>query len=243
MRALSTDRPDQTESAYTVDAGHFQIEMDVARLTYDRHSPDGTRTESWNFAPMNLKAGLLHNVDLQVVLENRIEERTRAADGTLGHVSGFGEITTRLKINCWGNDGGPTALALMPYVKLPLSESDLRNGEVEGGLIIPLAVELPAGWGMGLMTEVDFVSDGNGEYDTEWLNSITFSHDLTERLGFYVEFLAVVGTAPGFDWVAQADAGLTYALSDDVQLDAGCNFGLTRSAPDFQPFIGLSIRF
>jgi len=29
MRELSTDRPDKTESAYTVDAGHFQIESDL----------------------------------------------------------------------------------------------------------------------------------------------------------------------------------------------------------------------
>ena len=32
MRPLSTDRPDTTESPYTVDAGHFQMEMDVAVL-------------------------------------------------------------------------------------------------------------------------------------------------------------------------------------------------------------------
>ena len=44
MREMSTDRPDQTESAYTVDAGHFQLEMDFANFTYDHHSADGVRT-------------------------------------------------------------------------------------------------------------------------------------------------------------------------------------------------------
>ena len=29
MREFNTDRPDKTESPYTVDAGHFQFEMDV----------------------------------------------------------------------------------------------------------------------------------------------------------------------------------------------------------------------
>ena len=29
MRELSTDRPDKTESPYTVDAGHLQIEVDL----------------------------------------------------------------------------------------------------------------------------------------------------------------------------------------------------------------------
>lgn len=243
MREMSTDRPDQTESPYTVDAGHFQLEMDFVKLTYDRHSPDGVRTETWNVAPVNLKVGLLNNVDLQIILDNYIHERTRES-GVVTRASGFGDITVRLKVNLWGNDGGKTAFAIMPYVKLPLDESALRNGSTEGGIIVPLAVELTGGWGMGLMTEVDFVSNDQGGYETEWLNSLTFAHDIIpDLLGGYVEFVAVVGTEPGFDWQAQVDAGLTYAVTDDVQLDAGCNFGLTRSAPDFQPFIGISVRF
>ena len=229
MREMSTDRPDQTESAYTVDAGHFQIEMDLVKFTCDRHRP------SWNVAPVNLKAGLLNNVDLQFVLDSYMRES--------GGASGFGDITARLKVNVWGNDGGATALAVMPYVKLPLDASNLRNGETEGGIIVPLAVALPGGWSMGLMTEVDFVNDGAGGHDAEWLNSVTFSHGIAGKLGGYVEFVAVTGNAPGFDWEAQADAGFTYALTDDVQFDFGCNFGVTKSAPDFQPFAGLSIRF
>ncbi len=34
MRELSPDRPDETESPYTVDAGHYQLEMDFANFTY-----------------------------------------------------------------------------------------------------------------------------------------------------------------------------------------------------------------
>jgi hypothetical protein len=242
MREMSTDRPDQTESPYTVDAGHVQVEMDFVNVIYDRHSSDGVRSETWNVAPVNLKIGLHNRVDLQVILDNYLDVRTRESGVEKRH-RGFGDITARLKINLWGNDGGRTALGIMPFVKIPLDASDLRNGETEGGLIIPFAAELPGGWSLGVMTEVDFVSDGTGGYDTEWLNSITFSRDLTERLGFYVEFVAVVGTARGFEWQGQADTGITFAVSDDIQLDCGCNFGLTRSAPDFQPFAGISVRF
>ena len=45
MRELSPDRPDQTESAYTVDAGHYQLEMDFVNFTYDK--TDGTTTKAW----------------------------------------------------------------------------------------------------------------------------------------------------------------------------------------------------
>jgi hypothetical protein len=240
MREMSTDRPDQTESPYTVDAGHFQIELDFFKFTYDRRSLDGVHTESWNVAPINLKAGLLNSVELQIILDNYVQERTT---NPTSRASGFGDITARLKINLWGNDGGTTALAIMPFIKLPLNASNLRNGRTEGGIIVPLAVELPRGWSMGMMTEVDFVNDGAGGHDAEWLNSITFSHGIAGKLGGYVEFVSVTGNAAGFRWQAQADVGFTYAVTGDMQFDVGCNFGLTRSAPDFQPFAGLSIRF
>src|SRR6187402_3113627 len=44
MREMSTDRPDTTESAYTVDAGHYQIEMSF--FDYSRDRSDGARTKT-----------------------------------------------------------------------------------------------------------------------------------------------------------------------------------------------------
>lgn len=247
MRELSTDRPDKTESPYTVDAGHVQVEMDLAAFSYDRHNPErsDTRVEAWTFGAVNLKLGLLNNVDFQVVIEPWNTSRTvEQPGGVKTRADGFGDITLRSKINLWGNDGGPTALALMPFVKLPTNEDDLGNDAVEGGLIIPLAVELPGGWGMGLMTEVDFVEDGDGlGHHAEWINSITFSRDLTGRLGAYVEFFSLVTSEPHAPWIGTLDVGATYAASENVQFDAGVNFGLTRSADDISPFLGLTIRF
>ena len=70
MRELNTDRPDLTESPFTVDAGHFQIEMDLANYTRDHDKSNGsdTRTDAWSFAPVNLKLGLTPDIDLQVVI-------------------------------------------------------------------------------------------------------------------------------------------------------------------------------
>ena len=70
--------------------------------------------------------------------------------------SGFADFQTRLKVNLWGNDGGKTALAIMPFVKRPLPASGLRNGQTEGGVILSPAIELPADWSMALTTEYDF---------------------------------------------------------------------------------------
>ena len=42
---------------------------------------------------------------------------------------------------------------------------------------------------------------------------------------------------------ASADAALAYAVSNDLQLDAGANLGLNANTPDIEVYVGTSIRF
>src|SRR5688572_6289959 len=246
MREMSTDRPDKTESPYTVDAGHFQLEMDVLSYSYDRDNglPGDTRVESLSIAPVNLKVGLCNRADLQVVIDTYTSVRTHVrATRQVERQRGFGDITMRLKANMWGNDEGRTALALMPFVKLPTNQDDLGNNSVEGGLIAPFAMDLGAGWGMGVMTEVDVVRGDRGGHNPEFINTITVGHNIVGDLDGYVEFFSAVSTEDDSEWVGTFDMGLTYGLTEDIQLDAGVNIGVTRSADDWNPFLGLSWRF
>ncbi len=249
LRELTPDRPDKTESPYTVDAGHFQLEMDLVSYTHDAERAGGVarRVEAWAIAPLNLKAGLCNQADLQVIVEtwNEVETKARGPGLTLQrHSHGFGNVTTRMKYNFWGNDGGPTAFGMIPFAKWPTSQDRLGNGNVEGGIVFPLAVELPRGFGMGLMTEFTCNRDdlGNGSHP-EFVNSITFSHDLVGRLGGYVEFFSATSSEPDSDWVGTVDFGLTYGLTENLQLDTGVNVGVTKSADDLNLFFGLSCRY
>jgi hypothetical protein len=104
--------------------------------------------------------------------------------------TGHEEITPPRNSNLWGNDGGATASAVMPFVKFPTNTGGLGNKQVEGGIFLPLAVELPYGWGMGIMTEFDIVSRENGGYGPDFINSITFSHNIFGHLAGYVEFFS-----------------------------------------------------
>ena len=242
LRELSPDRPDKTESAYTVDAGHFQLEMDFANFTYNEAG--GTTTRAWNIAPFNIKAGLFNNVDLQLAFDSYQHVRTQdSVDGKTTQ-SGVGDITTRLKINLWGNDSGATAFALLPFVKFPTSTDGLGNHAIEGGIILPLAISLPAGFGLGLETAVSCLQNENdSHYHAEFINSVTIGHDLIGNLGGYVEFFSAISTEHGAGWVGTVDVGLNYALTKNMQLDCGCNFGITAAADDLNPFIGLTVRF
>lgn len=243
LREMATDRPDKTESAYSVDAGHYQIEMDLASYTYDRS--DAETLEGWAIAPINMKIGVLNNVDLQLIAESYNIQRTKdRSTNSSTRLSGFGDLLLRCKTNLWGNDGGPTALAVMPFVKLPTNQSGLGNEAVEGGIIFPFAMDLPNDWGFGAQAEVDHLQDSDSsDYHQEFINTVTVSHDIAGKLAGYVELFSNVSTEPGAKWIATFDFGFTYAVTRDIQLDAGINIGLTSAADDFNPFIGLSMRY
>ncbi|MEY2529329.1 MAG: hypothetical protein QOJ05_1419 [Verrucomicrobiota bacterium] len=243
LREITTDRPDKTESPITVDAGHFQIETDIVNYTSDRS--EHAKNEAFAVAATNCKIGVLNNVDLQVIVESYNWMRTKDfKTGKADRASGFGDVTLRLKTNFWGNDSGPTAFGMMPFVKLPTGGDDLGNGAVEGGMILPLLVRLPSEWELGTMVEVDQARNSAGDgYHQEFIYSITLGHDIARNFDGYVELFSNVSNEAHSAWVVTLDCGVGYRITPNVQLDAGVNIGLTEAADDFNPFIGLSIRY
>jgi hypothetical protein len=241
MREMSTDRPDTTESPYTVDAGHFQVEMSIAQFTRDR--AEGVKTETLEALPVNIKAGLLNNVDVQLLIDPYVNQRVKSAGRRSSRDDGFGDTTLRLKVNLLGNDGGPIAVGVMPFVKFPTAVGALGNGRAEGGLIVALAAALPGGFDVGTMAEFDVLRDAaNRGYGTAVLHTLTLGHELYGPFQGYVEY---AGTAPidtGETYQAVLGAGMTLGLGPDVQLDAGVNVGLSDSADDIQAFVGVSFR-
>ena len=227
---MSTDRPDTTESPYTVDAGHFQFEMEIAAWAKDGRERELTLGE------LNAKVGLNACTDLQVVLPFYTQVRNGG--------EGFGDVQIRLKRNLWGNDEGSTALALMPFIKLPTAHGDLGNDELEGGLIVPFGFEGPAGWACAVMAEGDIEADedGSGHHFTA-VTSATTSHEVTENTGVFFELVSVLSAESGADWEAYFNTGMTWAVTPTWQVDGGVRLGLTDASTDFTPFLGLSTKF
>ncbi|MGH7951430.1 MAG: transporter, partial [Limisphaerales bacterium] len=242
MRELSPDRPDETESAYTVDAGHYQLEMDFANFTYDK--TDGTTTKAWDVGDFNFRVGLLNNVDLQLVYDNYLNVSTRDNSGNSTTQSGFGDFTTRIKINLWGDDGGKTAFALLPYVKFPTGTDNLGNNAVGGGVIFPLAVKLPQDFDLSLETALGFFQDeDDNRYHEEFIVSASLDHQIIGKLSGFLEFFSNFSTERHASWIGTVDTGLEYLVTKNIQLDCDCYFGVTRAANDFNPFAGITVRF
>lgn len=231
MRDLSPDRPDTTESPYTVDAGHVQAEISFAEWG------KGEGAEQLSVLPFNVKVGLTNFADVQFVFGpyNRLRTVGRTDEGA-------SDAEIRLKWNVWGNDGGDTALAIMPFISLPAGADAFSANAAEGGIIVPLALTLPAGLDLTTMAEFDFVRDGTGGRDTLFVHTASVGHDLTDKIGAYVEYVGVVDLDGDQKYQAYADVGFTYAVTDNLQLDAGVNVGLTAPSEDLRIFAGMTIR-
>jgi hypothetical protein len=246
MRELSADRPDKTESPFTVDAGHFQLEMDFANFSDDRHNVEraDVRVRAHEFAPLNLKLGILNNVDAQLVLSPYRWEKTEdKRTGTIDRHSGFGDITPRLKFNLIGNDGGPFALALLPFVKLPANQESLGNNAIEGGFKVPYWFDVPD-WDVCLMAEVDIMRDAlSSAYHPEFVNSISIGHHLIGKFSLYAEFFSNVSAESDSAWIGTFDTWLTYAATKNLRFEGGVYIGVTRAAEDLRPFIGMTWRY
>jgi hypothetical protein len=242
MRDFAIDRPDRTESPYTVDAGHFQHETDLVSYFYD-HS-EGVEDQAYLFGIANLKAGLTNSIDLQVIpfsyvyqTSKTLQTRQKTSD------SGYGDTVVRLKYNIFGNDSGESALGVMPYVKAPTAHGDLGNGDWEGGIILPYSRTLSEKFSLGTMTEVDLRRNTEDSgYHTEFVNTVTLGTSIAEGLSNYVELWTNLSTKETPIQIT-ADFGFVYELCPDTLIDIGINIGLTEATTDLNTFSGLSQRF
>jgi hypothetical protein len=249
MREMTTDRPDTTEVPFTIDAGHVQTESTLFGYTRTRPDIDGAVSDAYDFAYTNVRIGLTNDVELSLVWQPYGHVRTRQADPEpTQHQSGIGSVDVRAKINLWGNDtfaATGSALALLPMVTVPTDDDNgIGAAAVEGGLVVPFALELSHKWGLGINTGVFAVQDEDASgYHAEYVATGVLSYEWTDKLGTYGEVVGLLGVDDPRGDILVLGAGWTYALTDDLQLDGGVNFGLTSAADRYNPFVGLSMRY
>lgn len=241
LRDMATDRPDKTESPITVDAGRVQIEMDF--IAYTRSASAGETARTRDIAPFNVKVGLTSATELQVAY-GALSRVTVDGGAAKTRESGTDDVVVRVKHNLWGNDGGATALAVMPFVKLPAGTRADLNDSVEGGLIVPFARDLGGGVGLGLMGEIDVLRRDSGSgYRAMLVGSAALGFDVTDQFGLFAEVYAEQSLADGADTAVTVGGGATYAVNDHLQLDAAVNLGVTPAADDLNLLAGLTRRF
>jgi hypothetical protein len=245
MRDFNTDRPTKSNVPYTVDAGHFQYEGDLFIYNYDNTTTPDTNITAWVVGNPTFKLGLLNNVDFEVNFSayNNIRAAT-VSTGVATSVGGFGDTFTRFKWNLFGNEGGGPAFALIPYAKWPTAPQGIGNRFVEGGLIAPLAVPLPAGFTTILMGEMDILKNpSDTSYHVNFPALINVNRQIVPSLTGYAEIYANWSTSPQVRDIYTLDFALAWTPKPNFQLDVGINIGLVSAAIPYQIYMGIAQRF
>jgi hypothetical protein len=134
----------------------------------------------------------------------------------------------------------------MPFVKIPIANRSLGNGKWEGGMLFPIAYSIAKSpFSIGLTPEVDWSADADGRgHHATMVQVASVGWQATDKLNLSAEIWGQ------WDWdtsgttrQASADGSVAYLVNNNVQLDAGANFGLNRVTPDVELYGGVSVRF
>ena len=236
LRPLSTDRPDRTESPYSVPKGWLQFEADV--VSHGEFQNDDETLTSTSIASFNIKYGVTPRVDLQFVFSPWVRLRYEAP-GINDTDDGTGQAGVRAKINLAGNDGGDGAAALLPFAFIPTRGDPILDAATYG-IVTPVALDLGNDRGMSSMLGAMRVEN------EEWwvIGSVSFATPIAGELaGFFEVYVARAGFESDAAEDVTGDIGFTFAPSPDWQLDAGVYYGLTGPTEDWRVFAGASARF
>jgi hypothetical protein len=245
MRPFSTDRPGKTHSSLTVDAGHFQLEGDFWNYTWDSWSKDNSKTRSYTLINPNLKFGLTNwsEFDIFIPTYNILEIKNRNHP-TL-RATGFGDVLVGGKVNFFGNDGGDQALGAIGFIKVPTASRGLGNNNLEYTLNLPFTTKLPKDFSLTLEPAFGLLRnrrDTGYQGDYQFLinlNRPIIGEEVTAAIELALDFPGDRNIGPRHT----IDPSLQWLVTPSLQLDVGIYIGLTKGAPDWNPYIGISFRY
>ena len=239
---ICASRPGKATGTCTVAPGHIQFEAGLA--DWSLSEDNGVRETSLTLGETVVKIGLSDRSEIAVDVTPYTRTSARAG-GVKAIASGFGDTTVLYKHRVTA-DGAPVAVALLPTVKIPTAKRDIGNGKVEAALLVPISYAIPrSNLSIGATPEIDWLvdADGRGRH-AAMAQVVTLCWQATPRLSLASELWGQWEWDPtGTTRQYSLDGSMAYAVSNDVQLDAGANLGLNQNTPDLELYVGASIRF
>ena len=231
---ISTDRPDQSESPYLMDKGFFQIEAGVVS-EHDEPVKD-VKTSSLSAPSVLLRYGIAKNVELRAGIE--VNNSKTTISGTSTSESGMGPIMAGTKIKLFTEKGSMPETALLLSVSIPFKEnsafqSDYIGTEFRFAMTNSLGKRFSLSYNIG----GEF---GSGEPGATGLYTIALGASLVKKLSGFVELYGFMPQKTSPDH--RFDAGLTYLILKNVQVDLAFGFGISERSPDYFIGGGVSVR-
>lgn len=237
---INPDRPNVANSSQVVGNSRVQLEIGAQ---WDRQRDDGVHSRTLS-TPTLLRIGLNDTVELRVETDGRsIEHDTDPSTGAHATSAGWTDTAVGFKWHFLDGDGAKPSLGLIGEVALPTGSSALRGKGARPELDLPAEWDLGHDWSLAVMPGVGSDSDDNGSRYGYGLFAASVGKAFTERAHGFVELAApqIARAAHGGNQTI-VDAGLSWLVNKDCQLDAMVVHGLNKNTPDLSLAFGLSVR-
>ncbi len=231
---LVTDRPDATESSSTVGKGVLQFETGGI---YESYENNNIKNENYTYNTMLIRYGILDNMELRLGWDF-VEGITKVNGNKLDNItSGFSPLLLGMKVDITEENGLMPEIALIGHVFPVFSAStDYRPEHTGVDFRFSLSHTLSEKSSLGYNIGAEW---GNDSPEATCVYTLAYGYSITDRFGVYAE---VYGDLPE-DHSANHywDAGMTYLMSNDLQLDAYVGTSITEGQ-DILLGIGFSYR-
>jgi hypothetical protein len=224
---LTTDRPDQSESAVTVHRGALQIETGFA---YENLIEDNVEETNYSIAGTLFRYGIFENIELRFGTAYMITKPQNS-------LSGLGDFLTGTKINILREGFQLIDFGILAHALLPLGSSAFNPDKVEPEVIAAFSKSVSDNFSASF----NFGGSWNSEIDETFLiYSSAIGFNANDNLSAFIEAFGNVFSS--YTPIHNFDGGITYLLSEDFQLDVSAGKGIT-GADSFWFFAcGFSIR-
>ncbi len=237
---LVTDRPNFTSTSVTVGKGVTQIEFGY---TYLDSKAGGLDVRYQSFGEFLFRQGIL--VDW---LEFRIDfsplqQSTEA--GTFQNTTfGTQDLDLALQFALTPQTGLLPEMAIIVSMSVPTGSPAFTSNQVDPGIDWIYSWNLNDFLSIDASTQGYRTVDNSGQSYLEFAQSCSVGYTLSKKLGAFTEWFALI---PSGATTAQTqhyfDAGFTYLINNNLQLDVSAGVGLNDAADGYFMGAGCSIRF
>jgi len=217
---LVTDRPDATESPTVVPAGYIQIETG-AKIEESEFGFLKETTTTYNTTL--LRYGLLDNLELRVGWDfNEIKTESNSLTSA-GVQSGLSPLLFGAKVAITEEKKWLPEIGIIGHIFLPFTASNDFRPETTGvdfrfSFAHTLSEKSSIAYNLGAQW-------GDDSPEAAYIYTIAYGYSITDSFGLYAE---LYGDFPEDNKANHLwDAGLTYLLSNSIQLDATVGSGIT----------------
>lgn len=234
LGAIVTDRPDATEASSTVGKGILQFETGGLYETYETNN---TKFENYTYNTMLIRYGILDNLEFRLGW-NFIEGVTKVGGNKLDNVmSGLSPLLLGAKIDIAEENGCMPEIALIGHVFPVFSASKDYRPEYTGidfrlSLSHTLSENSSLGYNIGAQW-------GDDSLEAAAIYTIAYGYSFNDKFGMYAELYGDMpeDSSANHYW----DAGMTYLVNDDLQLDTYVGTSIT-DGQDLLLGLGFSYR-